>query len=254
MDKVNMLQLVGVIALSAFAGLLLGVIGGGGGGLYVLLLTFVLNLPIEKAIGTALALSTVTALSGVIGHWRNKNVNRESTFYLSLSSIIGVVGGSLLIKYFPPSILKMLMVITFVLVGLLSLVRIKQAMNGDDRRVTNKWAALIPAGFITGLVSGAFGLSGSTPLASFLVSFTYLPPAIAVGTSLTVVLVTSLAGAMVYLQRQAIDSSLLLILGTGSVVGAYLGAKLTASINKRVLAVTLAVLALTFGVYLFFHS
>jgi uncharacterized membrane protein YfcA len=250
---VNVPQFVEVIILSAFAGLLLGVIGGGGGGLYVLLLTFVLNLPIKQAIGTALALSTVTALAGVIGHWRNKNVNKESALYLSLSSIVGVVGGSFLIKYVPPSILKSLMVVTFVLVGLLSLVRTKQAEKSDDTRVASKWGLLLPAGFVTGLVSGAFGLSGSTPLSSFLVSFVYLPPAIAVGTSLTVVLVTSLAGTIVYYQQQAIEFDLLLILGIGSVVGAYLGAKLTTFINKRVLAITLAVLALAFGIYLAFH-
>jgi uncharacterized membrane protein YfcA len=71
--------------------------------------------------------------------------------------------------------------------------------------------------------------------------------------SLTVVLVTSLAGAIVYYQQRAIDFNLLLILGAGSVIGAYFGAKLTTFINKRVLAITLAVLALAFGVYLAFH-
>jgi uncharacterized membrane protein YfcA len=226
----------------------------GGGGLYVLLLTFVLSLPVEQAVGTALALSTVTALAGVIGHWRNKNVNKESALYLSFSSIVGVVGGSLLIKYVPPSILKSLMVVTFVLVVLLSLVRTKQAEKSQDTRVSSRWGLLLPAGSITGLVSGAFRLSGSTPLSSFLVSFVYLSPAIAVGTSLTVVLVTSLAGAIVYYQQQAIEFALLLILGVGSVVGAYLGAKLTTFINKRALAIILAVLALAFGIYLAFHK
>jgi uncharacterized membrane protein YfcA len=63
-----------------------------------------------------------------------------------------------------------------------------------------------------------------------------------------------LAGAIVYYQQQAIEFDLLLILGVGSVVGAYLGAKLTTFINKRALAIILAVLALAFGIYLAFHK
>ncbi len=250
----NIPQLVEVAVLSAFAGLLLGVIGGGGGGLYVLLLTFILGVTVERAVGTALALSTVTALAGAIGHWRQGNVDRPSALYLGGSAVAGVAGGALLVQYVPPTLLKALMVITFVLIGLLSLVRIKQVEQHEESQTTPKWGLLVPAGLVTGLVSGAFGLSGSTPLSSFLVSFAYLSPPIAVGTSLTVVLVTSLSGAIVYLQRQAVDFWLLLILGGGSVIGAYLGAKLTTFINRKALAISLAVLTLAFGVFLVFHS
>jgi uncharacterized membrane protein YfcA len=251
---VNASQLVEVVVLAGLAGLLLGVIGGGGGGLYVLLLTFVLSLPVERAIGTSLALSTVTAFAGVIGHWRHRNVDRVSALYLGVSAVAGVVGGAGLIRYVPPTLLRSLMVATFVLIGLSSLVRIKQVEQNDGPQTKRKWGLLVPAGLVTGVVSGAFGLSGSTPLSSFLVSFVDLPPSLAVGTSLTVVLVTSLAGAMVYYQRQAIDFKLLLILGIGSVAGAYMGAKLTTFIDKKALAISLAVLALAFGVFLAFHS
>jgi uncharacterized membrane protein YfcA len=84
-----------------------------------------------------------------------------------------------------------------------------------------------------------------------LVSFAQLSPAIAVGTTLTVVLVTSVVGATVYFQ--SIDFRVLLILGFGSVTGAYLGSKMTSRISKRALAIILAVLTLAFGIYLAFH-
>lgn len=247
-------QLAEVVVLAGLAGLLLGVIGGGGGGLYVLLLTFILSLPVERAIGTALALSAVTAFAGVIGHWRNRNVEPRSALYLALSSIVGVLGGVMIVQYVPPTLLKTLMVVTFVLIGLLSLARINQVEQVSNDPVRSRWELLLPAGFITGLVSGAFGLSGSTPLSSFLVSFAYLAPALAVGTSLTVVFATSLVGAVAYYQQGNIDFHMLLILGLGSVVGAYLGAKITPFVNKKALSITLAVLALGFGVYLAFHS
>jgi uncharacterized membrane protein YfcA len=61
-------------------------------------------------------------------------------------------------------------------------------------------------------------------------------------------------GVIVYYQRQAIDFNILLILGIGCIAGAYLGAKITSHINRKALAITLAILTLTFGIYLAFHS
>lgn len=243
-------QLLEVVIVAAFAGVLLGVIGGGGGATYVILLTLVLGLPVERAIGTALALSTVTALAGVLGHWRNGNVDRVSALYLGVSAVVGVVAGASLIQHLSPDLFRYLMVTAFVLTGLMSISRIRQVKEYSKPTVTRRWM-LLPWGLGTGFVSGAFGLTGTTPLSSFLVSFAQLSPAIAVGTTLTVVLVTSVVGATVYFQ--SIDFSVLLILGFGSVTGAYLGSKMTSRISKRALAITLAVLTLAFGIYLAFH-
>ncbi len=247
------LKLIEVAALAFPAGMLMGVIGGGGGGFYVIILTFVFNLPIKQAIGTALATSTVTALSGVIGHWRHGNLEKESTVYLGVTGVLGAVGGAILVQYLSSTLLKYMVVVFFAVIGLLGLIRTNRWQSGSKLTRKNKVTLLIPAGLISGIVSGAFGLSGSTPLSSYLISFTYLSPPVAVGTTLTAVLATSLAGAVVHYQQQAIDFKLVLVMSAGSVIGAYLGAKLTAVINKKVLAIVLAILALAFAVYLALH-
>ncbi|MGD0476814.1 MAG: hypothetical protein ABSB29_01455 [Nitrososphaerales archaeon] len=41
------------------------------GCLHVILPTFVLDILVKAAVGTVLALSSVTAMAGVIGHWRS---------------------------------------------------------------------------------------------------------------------------------------------------------------------------------------
>jgi hypothetical protein len=38
---------------------------------YVILPTFVLDILVKAAVGTVLALSSVTVTAGVVGHWRN---------------------------------------------------------------------------------------------------------------------------------------------------------------------------------------
>jgi uncharacterized membrane protein YfcA len=66
--------------------------------------------------------------------------------------------------------------------------------------------------------------------------------------------VTFRPDSMVGRGQGPINFHMLLILGAGSVVGAYLGAKITPLVNKRAMATSLAVLALGFGVYLAFHA
>jgi hypothetical protein len=242
-----------VIVLSTLAGFLLGVIGGGGGGLYVIMLTFVLGLPVREAVGTALALCTITALAGVVGHWRSGNVDKPSMPVLGTTAVVGVLSGAYVAQLLSANLLKYLMVATFVLTGVVSLAKTNRSASVSANREKPRLKLLIPAGLLTGLVGGAFGLGASTPLSALLVAFQDVSPALAVGTALTVILLTSLVGSVAYLW-QGIDFGLVLILGVGSVVGAYAGAKLTKRIDKRLLTVVLACLTLAFAVYMMLSS
>jgi uncharacterized membrane protein YfcA len=168
--------LIEIIIISALAGLMMGVIGGGGGGLYVIVLTFFLDLPVEVAIGTALALSAITASAAVVEHWRNENIDKHSALHLTVYGAIGTVSGALLIQYLSPDFLKYLIVIAFISLGSLSLIRTKRVDQDSRPQIKQKWNLLLPVGFFMGLVGGAFGLSGSTPLSSLLVSFGNLSP------------------------------------------------------------------------------
>jgi len=42
------------------------------GRLYVILPAFVLDIPVKATVGTLLVLSSVTAMAGVVGHWRKR--------------------------------------------------------------------------------------------------------------------------------------------------------------------------------------
>lgn|GEM_PF-2686239 len=86
--------------------------------------------------------------------------------------------------------------------GLFSLIRLRKPDEDNQVPVKRKSKLLFLMGFFMGFIGGALGLSGSTPLSSYLISSVKLSPARAVGTTLTVVMLTSIVGAIVYYQRR----------------------------------------------------
>ncbi len=239
--------------IAGLASFIMGAMGFGGGGYWTILLIFFFGIPVEIAIGTSLALSAITSSVAVAEHWRNGNIDKSISLQLTIIGAVGTIGGAFLVVYISPELLKYIIVIIFIVVGLFSLIRLRKPDEDDQVRVKRKSKLLLPMGFFMGFIGGALGLSGSTPLSSYLISSVKLSPARAVGTTLTVVLLTSIVGAIVYYQRQAIDLDILLILSTACIIGAYLGAKLTPYINRKVLAITIALLSIAFGIYLAFY-
>ncbi len=249
----DLLSLAEIFSIAGLASFIMGAMGFGGGGYWTILLVFFFGLPVEIAIGTSLALSSITSMVAVIEHWRNNNIDKYLALQLTVYGVIGTVGGALLVRYLSPVILKYSIVIIFVSIGALSLIRTKKIDQEQSNHVKRESKLIPPMGFFMGFIGGALGLNGSTPLSSFLISSVNLSPHRAVGTTLTVVLLTSIAGAIVYYQIKAIDFEILSILSVACVIGAYLGAKLTARINRKVLTVTIALLSIAFGIYLAFH-
>lgn len=102
-------------------------------------------------------------------------------------------------------------------------------------------------GAIAGLIAGVFGLGGGIIIVPTLIfTFSYLdfPPEVlthlAVGTSLTTILFTSLSAIYVHYRKSAIDWSLALKLSLGmlfgGVIGAYLAEFMSGAVLQRIFA------------------
>jgi len=238
--------------LSLAIGALMGLTGAGGGSVYVLLLTFTFKRPPHEAVGTALALSTVTSLTGVIGHLREKNVSLPHALTLGCTGTIAAILSGWLGSLIPETILRWLIIIVFLGIGIGSLEILWYPKNPPN--LTGKrwpmWRQGI-VGTIIGIASGSFGVSGGTPIASYLATYEGLPTGSAVGTALAVVSMMSLAGAFVYFSQGNLNPKLLGLLVGGAVVGAYSGARLTRYINRRVLLGVLSLLTLIAAVGVF---
>ena len=103
------------------------------------------------------------------------------------------------------------------------------------------WAPLL-IGLATGLLSGTFGVGGgivATPLLRLCLG---LSPQVAVGTTLAVILPTSLTGVINYYRKNFVDTRLALRLALPSALAGYVGARLTDAVSGSFLMVAFALL------------
>ena len=121
-------------------------------------------------------------------------------------------------------------------------------------------AAIVGAGVISGLMAGIFGIGGGAVLVPvFYQVFGLLGiddavrMHLAVGSSLAIIVPTSIRSFMAHRARGAVDDELLKQLLVPVPVGVMLASLLAASISSEELRVIFAVLALLFGLRLLFN-
>ncbi|MFE8934884.1 sulfite exporter TauE/SafE family protein [Micrococcus luteus] len=226
------------LLLAAAVGLLLGLLGGGGSILMVPLLTYVAWLDPQEAIAGSLFAVGVTSLVAVALHARAGNVRWRTGGLFAAGGVVGAVLGGLLGSALPGPVL---MGGFAVMMLLTARAMIRGRTGGDDGGPTGDDAPrvrvgrLLVVGLGVGLVTGLVGAGGGFLIVPALVLLAGLPMAAAMGTSLLVITVQTLAGFVGKLPAVEPDWPFLLALTGVSVVGALAGVALV----RRVPAATL---------------
>ncbi|AEG17895.1 sulfite exporter TauE/SafE family protein [Methanobacterium paludis] len=233
------------LILLPFFGFLIGlfvtVIGGGGGVFYVPVLTLLFNVPTQLAVATSLACVLPTTVMGTISHNRIGNVN----FHIGMIFGIGGIAGALIGAYISnllPSILLRKILGVFLLIMIIPMVSsaLKRQKNpGNMKRKSStftgpkKFAGSL-FGVVSGILAGVFGISGTPPVTAGLYILG-LPAAVVVGTSIFVLIFNSVSGVAGYFMLGQFDPVLIILLGGGGAIGAFLGPKLVNKIEDQTL-------------------
>ncbi|MGC2461960.1 MAG: sulfite exporter TauE/SafE family protein [Steroidobacteraceae bacterium] len=145
----------------SLVGFSLGLIGGGGSILAVPLLLYVVGVRNPHvAIGTSAFAVGVNALGNLVGHWRRGNVNWPCAAAFAAAGVLGATAGSTVGKLVDGRKLLILFALVMVAVGMAML---RPRASGWDPTVRlNPVIAgrLIAVGFVTGAISGFFGIGG----------------------------------------------------------------------------------------------
>jgi uncharacterized protein len=223
-------------------GLVVSMFGGGGGGFYVPVLILIFGVTPQIAVATSLASVLPTTVVSSFSHFRQGNIDIRTGLILGIGGIIGTLIGASIANIIPPILLQKILGI-FTLIMLIpmfrSLVQRNKEMNekNEDKkeRLTLTGPRRVIASFFgvaSGLLAGVFGISGTPPIIAGLYSLG-LPAVMVVGTSVFVLIFNSIAGIGGFYLLGRLDLTLIILLGGGSAVGAFIGPLLLKKINPK---------------------
>ncbi|MCK4403192.1 MAG: sulfite exporter TauE/SafE family protein [Dehalococcoidia bacterium] len=194
-----------LLATGAGAGFASGLLGVGGGCIMVPVMYSVIgamgfpDIAMKVALGTSLLVILPTAMSGAWRHNKKKAVQWKTALVLGLCGLGGGLAGSTLATYLPERALKtgfgglVLAIAIWMGLGMMPKLAKQKAEPKDNPR-------LLPAlGFPIGMVSGLTGLGGGALIVPALVLALDFPMHMAIGTSVSAIILTSLGGITGYI-------------------------------------------------------
>ncbi len=237
------------ILSGSLVGFSLGLIGGGGSILAVPLLLYVVGVPDPHvAIGTSALAVAANAFANLAQHARAGTVKWPCAATFAASGVVGAFAGSSLGKSVNGESLLFLFALVMVVVGV-SMLR-GRANEGDPTVRINRTIAvrLVGIGFLTGAVSGFFGIGGGFLIVPGLLLGSGMAVLNAIGSSLFSVGAFGLTTAANYALSGLVDWTVAGLFIAGGVVGGFAGMKAAVGLSTRKGALTRVFAGVLFAV------
>jgi len=261
------MEIIGYIS-AIVIGVSLGLIGGGGSILTVPILVYLLG--VEAAtIAPAYSLFVVgsSSLIGAIIKQKQGLVDVKTAIIFGVPAIISVyLTRRFLVPVIPDEIFSVagfiltkrvfIMGLFAVLMILASISMIKGRKNVENKNTPQQfnYPLIIIEGLVVGALTGLVGAGGGFIIIPALVMLSKLPMKKAVGTSLLIIAAKSLIGFLGDLSNIEVDWSLLIVFTVLSVVGIFVGNKLSHKIDGGKLKKGFGWFVLVMGTYIFIRE
>ncbi|MEV6833068.1 sulfite exporter TauE/SafE family protein [Streptomyces sp. NPDC051133] len=240
-----MTALILALVAGAVVGLALGGLGGGGGVLAVPALIYLLDFTPAEATTASLVIVTLTSVTALTGHARDGNVAWRTGLLFAAAGIAPAMIAGAAAGHLPPWLLT----VAFALVAAPAALRMLRPARGETPGPVRPGKACA-AGAGLGTVTGFLGVGGGFLAVPALVGMVSLPMRRAVGTSLLVITVNSLAALTARAGTgMHLDWAVLAPFTAAAILGAWDGKRLSKRIKGPALqrlfaSVLLAVAAL----------
>jgi uncharacterized membrane protein YfcA len=260
--------------ISLSSGVLGAMLGMGGGTIMVPLLIFLLKVPIQFASGASIIAVIATSSAAAVSYVKDEMTNMRLGMFLELATTIGAVTGAFLIAIMSEATLR-------IIFGF-SLLYAAGTMFLQSRKMERSWAqkpndaiaerlrlgsnyfdsarnesikygvsntpVTFIISYIAGIVSGLLGIGGGGIKVPAMNAVAGVPMKVAVATSNFMIGVTAVASAIVYIRNGYCDVFLTAPVVLGTLLGAFIGARLIRHVQgvdlKKIFVVVLLVLGL----------
>ena len=265
-----------IVFIGMLVGALSGLFGVGGGFLMTPLLIF-LGIPPVVAVGSEAPHVLASSVSGVIAHWRKKNVDFKMGFFLLSGGLVGSTVGVNLFKLLK-TYGQIDIVIQFLFIIFLGFIGMSMAFESAKTTIKNyrttsairtklhqhSWIHGLPfklrfhrsklyistippilIGFFVGVLSAMMGVGGGFIMIPAMVYILGMSTNVVVGTSLfQIIFVTANSTFFQSYLNQTVDIVLSALMILGGVIGAQIGVRIGTKLKAEYLRGILAILVL----------
>ena len=265
-----------IVFIGMVVGALSGLFGVGGGFLMTPLLIF-LGIPPVVAVGSEAPHVLASSVSGVIAHWRKRNVDFKMGFFLLSGGVIGSTLGVNLFKLLK-TYGQIDIVIQFLFIIFLGFIGMSMAFESAKTTIKNyrttsairtklhqhSWIHGLPfklrfhrsklyisaippilIGFFVGVLSAMMGVGGGFIMIPAMVYILGMSTNVVVGTSLfQIIFVTANSTFFQSYLNQTVDIVLSALMILGGVIGAQIGVRIGSQLKAEYLRGILAILVL----------
>lgn len=270
-----------ILVMGAAVGVLSGMFGVGGGFLMTPLLIFV-GIPPAVAVGTQANQLVAASVSGVLAHWKRRNVDITLGVVMLTGSAVGTAIGVWLFGLLQQLgqidvVISLSYVALLGTIGGLMLIEAGTALRRKRKPLSRPikrsrhsrlhhlplrmrfprsglyMSALLPLGigFIGGVMVAIMGIGGGFFLVPAMIYLIGMPSKLVPGTSLfQIIFSTALATLLHATLNHTVDFALALLLLFGGVFGAQWGTRLAGRLSPEIGRFSLSVLVLGVGVAL----
>lgn len=238
------------LALAAFVGVSLGLLGGGGSILTVPILTYVLGMGAREAIAASLFIVGVTSLVSVIGHARANRVRWKIGLIFGAAGMLGAFAGGLLGGYIPGGVLMVLFAVMMIVTATAMIRGRKSGVAGQETGERPlPLTRIVLDGFLVGIATGLVGAGGGFLIVPALNLLGGLPMIVAVGTSLLVIAMKSFAGLGGYLFSVQLNWPIVLAFTAVAIAGSFVSLTFAHRVPEKLLRRGFGVFVLLMGLF-----
>ncbi len=241
--------LIIALVLAVLVGVSLGLLGGGGAILTVPILTYIVGMEPREAIASSLFIVGVTSAVGMMRHASAQRVRWKTGVTFGLASMAGAFGGGITGGFVPGVVLMILFALMMVVVATAMIRGRKNASAPDGEEKQLRISRVLLFGLLIGFATGLVGAGGGFLIVPALHILGGLPMAVAVGTSLLVIVLNASAGFAGYLFSVSLNWPIVLSFAAAAIAGSFLGVKLAGIVPDRALRKGFGFFVLAMGAF-----
>ncbi len=226
--------------LAVLAGIAVGLFGGGGSLLTVPILVYVLGLPAHEAITLSLVVVGTTSLVALVPHARCGRVRWKTGVIFGGTSMAAAYAAARVAHHLPSTFLLLLFG-GLMLIAAIAMMRGREPASASECELREPalfelpLAKIIMQGLGVGAIAGLLGAGGGFLVVPALVLLGGLPMRAAVGTSLLVIAMNSVAGLAGHLGTVSVDWPLAATITAAAVGGTLVGGTVAARVRQQLL-------------------